>query len=465
MDRRRFLKVSAGLAVAAAGTLAGYRLLRAASTPAPSSPKQPPEEAPNVLLVFPDQWRAHAMGHMGDPNVRTPNMDRLASESVIFANAYSTNPVCSPCRSSILTGRWPHTTGVIQNNILLPDAEVTIAEVLRGMGYKTGCIGKWHLDGPGDPLSPPAYVPPGWRRQGFDYWAVGPGHQYWNSYYYGDTPDPIYMPGYQPDWQTDLAIEFMRLSRQLCRQFFLYLSLGPPHPPWDDVPPEYAALYDPEAFELRPNVPPEVEAEARTEAQKYYGLITSLDDNMGRLMEAIKDLGIEENTVIAFTADHGEMLGSHGLWHKGRPLDEACHVPLIFRYPKGIPAGTRVDSPVSSADVVPTLLSLCEAPIPAGVQGLDLTGLISGGGGGHPQNSIYIEGRMQSASGSWRAVRKDDYMYSVNVNPPNTSQYYLFDMGEDPYQMNNLAGQGLPLEAELRSLLYWWKAELGDNTW
>ena len=116
---------------------------------------------------------------------------------------------------------------------------------------------------------------------------------------------------------------------------------------------------------------------------------------------------------------------------------------------------------------MPTLLSLCGAPVPDAVQGIDLTGLIDGGGGGHPQNSIYMEGRMNNATNSWRAVRKDNYMYSVNANPGNTSQYYLFDMneGQDPYQMSNLAGQGRPLEGEMRSLLYWWKAELRDNTW
>jgi len=473
MDRRKFLKVSAGLAAAAAGTMAGYKLLRAASTPAPSTPKRPPEGAPNLLFIFPDQWRAQALGCVGDPNVKTPNMDRLASEGVIFTNAYATYPLCSPCRSSIITGRWPHTNGEIQNGILLPDGEVSIAEVLRDqMGYKTGYVGKWHLNDA-------QYVPPGWRRQGFDLWAgynsggTGGGGGYWSYTYYRDSPDPIVVncarqvptPScFQPNHFTNIATEFMNLSRQLCQPFHIFVGWKPPHPPWEDVPEEYAAMYPPDSIELRPNVPPSEEATARADAQKYYGLITNLDDNVGRLMEALEDLGVEDNTIVAFTADHGEMLGSHGYYAKNRPLDESSHIPLIIRYPKKIPAGTRVDSLVSSADVVPTLLSLCGAPIPAGVQGIDLTGLINGGGGGHPQNSIYMEGMMKTTN-SWRAVRKDNYMYSVNVNAGNTSQYYLFDMNGDPYQMSNLAGQGRPLETEMRDLLYWWKSELGDNTW
>jgi len=181
---------------------------------------------------------------------------------------------------------------------------------------------------------------------------------------------------------------------------------------------------------------------------------------VGRLMEAIKDLGIEENTVIAFTADHGEMLGSHGFWHKGRPLDEACHVPLIFRYPKGIPAGTRVDGPVSSADVVPTLLSLCGAPIPAPVQGVDLSSLVTSRKGAEPE-SIYMEGRMGRPE-EWRAVRKDSYMLSINASIRETE--YLFDMKDDPYQMENLAGRPeyAEVEGELRSLLFRWAERTGD---
>jgi len=442
----------------------------------PSTPKRAPEEAPNLLFVFVDQWRAQALGHMGDPNVKTPNLDGLASEGAIFTNAYSTYPLCSPCRASIITGRWPHANGVIRNGILLPDEEVSIAEVLRDMGYRTGYVGKWHLDGKGKGIpgqkghsTPGGYVPPGWRRQGFEFWAgFNLGHFYWDSHYWRDSPEALDMTGtYEPDYQTDLALQFLEKSHEADRPFYLFVSWGPPHGP--HVPPEeYAALYDPEGIELRPNVPEEKVRRAQAESQKYYGMCTNLDDNLKRLMDKLKELGIEDNTVVCFTTDHGDMLGSHGFYKKNRPLDEASHVPLIIRYPRAIQK-KEIDSLVSSADIMPTLLSLCGAPIPGGVQGIDLTGLIDGSGGGHPQNSVYMEGWIgkttedERGPPDWRAVRKDEYMLTINVGDGTTR--YLFDMGADPYQMNNLAGQGLPLEEELRNLLYWWKSGLGDNLW
>ena len=244
----------------------------------PSTPKRAPEEAPNLLFVFVDQWRAQALGHMGDPNVKTPNLDGLASEGVVFANAYSTNPVCSPCRSSIITGRWPHTNGVIQNGVLLPDEEVSIAEVLHDRGYQTGYIGKWHLDGRGKGVpgqkghsAPGNYVPLGWRRQGFEFWAgFNRGHYYWDSHYWLDPPEAVDMTGtYEPDYQTDIAVEFIQQNRQ--GPFYLFVSWGPPHTPLKP-PKEYAALYDAEEIELRPNVPPEEYERARAQTAAYYAV-------------------------------------------------------------------------------------------------------------------------------------------------------------------------------------------------
>ena len=167
--------------------------------------------APNVLIVLADQLRGQALGCAGDPNVRSPSFDRLAAEGVLVERAFTTNPVCTPARAALLTGRYPHTTGLIHNNLRLPEAEVTFAEVLRERGYATGYIGKWHLDGE----ERPGFVPPGPRRQGFDYWAAfNRGHRHWDSIYYRDTAEPIHEGGYEPDYQTDLALEFIRGHRE-----------------------------------------------------------------------------------------------------------------------------------------------------------------------------------------------------------------------------------------------------------
>jgi len=424
------------------------------------------ESTPNLLFVFADQWRAHALGCTGDTQVKTPNLDGLAEEGVLFTKAYSSNPVCSPCRSSIITGRFPHQTGVITNKIQLRDGEVSIAEVLRDMGYETGYIGKWHLDGTGrgvpgqgDYTPPSGYVPPGWRRQGFEFWAgFNRGHFYWDSHYWRDSPEAVDMTGtYEPDYQTDIAVEFIQQNRQ--GPFYLFVSWGPPHTPLTP-PKEYAALYDAEEIELRPNVPPEEYERARAQTAAYYAMITSLDHNLGRMLETLKDLGIKDNTIVAFTTDHGDLLGSHGHYRKGRPLDESSHVPFIVRYPEAVQAGQRVDSPVSSVDIMPTLLSLCGAPIPEPVQGVDLSGLVTSKRGPEPE-SIYMEGRMGRPE-EWRAVRKDSYMLSINASIRETE--YLFDMKGDPYQMENLAGRPeyAEVEGELRSLLFRWAERTGD---
>jgi arylsulfatase A-like enzyme len=163
----------------------------------------------------------------------------------------------------MLTCRYPHTTGVINNNIRIPETEVTIAKVLKETGYRTGYIGKWHLDGE----DKPGFVPPGARRQGFDYWAgFNRGHRYDDSIYFRDTESPIHEKRYEPDYQTDLALDFIRTNNE--HPFCLFLSWGPPHTPL--IPPEpYGGMYRQEDVILRPNVPDKVKEQAADEIARY----------------------------------------------------------------------------------------------------------------------------------------------------------------------------------------------------
>ncbi|MGD9496586.1 MAG: sulfatase-like hydrolase/transferase, partial [Armatimonadota bacterium] len=189
---------------------------------------------PNLLFVFADQMRAQACGFMGNRQVRTPHMDRMAQQGVVFENAVSTCPVCTPYRASMLTGRYPLTCGMVMNDVRLPSEEVTIAEVLRDAGYRTGYIGKWHLDGP----YRGGFTPPGPRRQGFDYWAAANcTHAYMNSFYYRDDPEPIPIEGYDADHHTDLAIDYKR--EHSSERFCLFVSWGPPHDPYHLMPRHY----------------------------------------------------------------------------------------------------------------------------------------------------------------------------------------------------------------------------------
>ncbi|HUX86471.1 MAG TPA: sulfatase-like hydrolase/transferase, partial [Chloroflexota bacterium] len=176
---------------------------------------------PNILIIYPDQWRGDTIGCLGTTTARTPHLDRLAREGRHFPNAFVANPVCTPSRGSFQTGRYPHTTGVTANDVRLPVTEQGFAEVLAAAGYRTGYIGKWHLDG----APRPGFVPPE-RRHGWQWWAgFNRGHRYYDGVYYRDSEQPIPAPGFEPDHQTDLAIEFLETSAwERGRPFCLMLA-------------------------------------------------------------------------------------------------------------------------------------------------------------------------------------------------------------------------------------------------
>ncbi len=397
---------------------------------------------PNVLIIVADQLRAPALGCGGDANVKSPHFDRLAAEGVMAANSFSTDPVCTPARAALLTGRYPHTVGMMVNHVRLSEKEVTFAHVLRDRGYATGYIGKWHLDGDGKP----GFVPPGPRRQGFDYWAgFNRGHDYWTSTYYRDTDEPIQPGGYEPDYQTDLALEFIRTHHR--SPFCLMLSWGPPHTPLNP-PDDYRAQYDPARMTLRPNVPHDGAARVRADLTGYYGHISALDTHLGRLLAELDRTGIAGNTLVVLTSDHGDMLGSHGLTGKRWPYEESVRVPLLFRWPGGLPAGRVTEVLASSVDFAPTLLSLSGAAVPSAAQGRDLAPWIRGDdGGGLGPEAVYLEGmldhpdavppeRRREAPSEWRAIRTHRHLLAVDLAG---RPVYLFDLQADPYQQENLA--------------------------
>src|SRR6266550_8709917 len=200
-----------------------------------ASPLRSAERKPNILVVVADQWRAQAFGFAGDPNVKTPNLDRLGSESIRFINAVAGLPVCSPTRASLLTGKRPLTHGVFLNDVPLNPNATTIAKVLKAEGYDTGYIGKWHLNGDGRSK----FIPHD-RRQGFDYWkALECTHSYSNSFYYSDEPVKLKWNGYDAIAQTRDAAAFLRNREKSAKPFFLVLAWGPPHDPYQIAPEKY----------------------------------------------------------------------------------------------------------------------------------------------------------------------------------------------------------------------------------
>lgn len=429
ITRRQFIRTSGRIA---AGTTI------TALAPGIITSKNKALDRPNVLFVTADQLRAQALGCMGNRQVKTPNFDRLASHGILFTHAISNFPVCTPARAMWLTGRYPTSTGVISNDIQLPPKEITSAEVLKEMDYKTGYIGKWHLDGP----DRKGFTPPGPRRQGFDYWAAANiCHNYFNAFYYTDSPEKIQIEGYQPDHETDLAIQFLEDHRK--DSFFLNLHWGPPHDPYI-APEKYMKMYDPEKIQLRENVahcvPKNMYPAVREQIVAYYAAISNIDWNMGRLMNALDDLGLADNTIVMFTSDHGDMLFSLALLFKQWPYQESIRVPLIVHYPKRAKSGAKYDSLISTVDIMPTILSLCGAKLPKGVQGIDFSKTILDEKGPDPEAALIMCvqpcARYNDRVGMlpWRGLRTKRYTYARFRH----EDWCLFDNEKDPSQRRSL---------------------------
>ena len=427
-NRRNFLKVS----VLATGALI---LLGAAEA-------STADKKPNILYVFADQWRGNATGYAGDPNVKTPNLDRLAAQGVNFCNAVSVAPVCTPYRASLMTGRFPTSTGMFLNDAYLPSEELCMAEIFKSAGYATGYIGKWHIDGHGrDNFIPQE------RRQGWEYWKVLEcTHNYNKSIYYAgnDTVKKVW-EGYDAFAQTKDAQNFLKEKSRGGQPFILAISYGGPHFPHATAPEEYKKMYLPEQIKLAPNVPESMKEKARVELQGYYAHCAALDRCVGDLLATLDETGLAENTVVVFTSDHGETMGSHGNnpTQKQVPWDEASRVPFLLRFPPA--QGTRgvtVKTPLTTPDILPTLLGLAGISIPKSIDGDDLSGVLRNASFAMDRAALYEgvapfatlgeEGKVNNRE--YRAIRTSRYTYVRDLK----GAWLLFDDQTDPYQINNL---------------------------
>lgn len=411
LTRRQFIKTAAAVMPVA---VASNQLLAA----------QKSARRPNIVFVFADQMRAHAMGCMGNKQVITPHLDKLASEGLLVTNAISCQPVCSPYRAQLLTGRYGHTTGVIHNDIRLPDSEVVISELMKKQGYTTGYIGKWHLS---EYRSNPVDAK---NRRGWDFWAVrNCSHKHLKpEYWLNDAKEPIRVPGWEPDVQTDLAVEFIKKNKQA--PFCLFMSFGPPHNPYV-APDKYVEMYKDKKLTHRPNVP----GGKTNNLKQYYAMTTSLDTCMGRINDALVNAGISKDTIVVFTSDHGDMLGSQGHRLKQRPWEESINIPFIIRYPGKIKSGQSRDWIVSSVDVMPTLLGLCDIPIPPQVQGLDYSATFLGKSG-KQRNAAFLF-NVHKGGGpktDWRGIRTKEWVYAYHF----AGDWIMYDLKNDPWQLKNL---------------------------
>jgi len=337
----------------------------------------------------------------------------------------------------LMTGVYPNVHKLMVNDQCLYERYdgPFLAECLNDGGYQTAYIGKWHIDGKGRS----AFVPPE-RRLGFTWWkGFECTHDYNDSYYYfGDDPRPHKWEGYDADSQTDEACRFLREETGE-EPFALFLSWGPPHNPFGTAPAEFEAMYDPASIQLSVNVTEDVADQARKELAGYYAHCSALDAAFGRLVTTLAETGLDKNTIVVFTSDHGDMLGSQGAFRKQRPWAESARVPFLVRHPHV--AAPRVEhAPVDAPDLMPTLLGLAGLPTPQAVQGRDFSGTITAGepsGIEHALLALYSpfhEWWYNNGGRELRGLHDERYTYVRTLDGP----WLLYDNHADPQQMNNL---------------------------
>ncbi len=432
-NRRRFLRTGA-LAMASAQVLFANR--------APQSKKNKP---PNVVILLADDLGYGDLGCYGHPNIRTPNLDRMAAEGLRFTSFYAASSVCTPSRAGLLTGRYAVRTGL--PNVLgpedssgLPASEITLAKALKGMGYRTMAIGKWHLG-----YAKPEYMP---TAHGFDsYFGLLYSNDMIKPWVQTDRPLELYH-GTEPVERmvdqgtltvryTDEALRFIKASKT--RPFFLYLAYAMPHLPISTT----------------------AEFLGKSRAGLYGDVIETIDWSVGRIVSEIKRLGVDKNTLVVFTSDNGPWLGlpdrmlqqGNEQWHAGTPglfrgwkgstYEGGFRVPGIFRWPALIRAG-QVSSEIASAlDLFPTVIHAAGGQMPSDrpMDGQDILPLLSGGKPLSAREMFFIRGTALEGvrQGKWKYRLSSHLRDDVGQGKPFIPE--LYDLDVDPSEQYNVAGR------------------------
>ena len=445
------------------------------------------DRRPNIVWVMCDEMRYDSLGILSDGYVRTPNLDALAADGVLFRNAYCASPVCSPARACWFTGLYPHATGQFRNygpgvrdqpGCRLREDITTIGDVLNNAGYRCGNVGVWHLGNDED------------AQHGFSDWCI---YRYLSK----DVPDPLFtwferegipnpyartwphkerfgtntLPFGRIDdvrqnrttWTIDRAIDFLDESATEKQPFFLLCGVKDPHPemfvtqelldlyPEDEVPLP-ATRHDP--LDGKPEcqsrskfrIPPGSlsDDEYRRMFRHYYALVTHIDNEVGRLLDRLERNGQRDNTIILFNSDHGELLGDHGFVEKCLMYEASVRVPQILSWPSGVPAGQNVNTPVGGVDMMPTLLDLSGAALPDRLDGRPVAGALRDGVEPSPapvfaeiaaQEAIYGDSQTEEHLSAHAMLLDDGWKYVWNRHDIDE----LYRLAADPEEMDNLA--------------------------
>lgn len=410
-----------------------------------------PAKRPNLLVIITDEHHYNTLGCYGGKIVTTPNIDWLADNGAICTSYYATTPVCSPSRASLISGKYPQNTDVIQNNIPLRGNTKTLGSILGSRGYATGWAGKWHLDGAGKPQWAPK------RNFGFEdnrymfnrgHWkkfkdtkngpAVGAKNKKGEANYNLNGADD---KSFSTDWLVDKTLEFIKEKQN--DPFCYVLSLPDPHGP-NTVRPPYNTMYlgvdvpvppsltkqEDQTPKWAPKDPKMNPRLLRAIMPQYYGMVKCIDDNVGRIITALRETKALENTFIVFTSDHGDLCGEHGRANKGVPYEGSARIPFLLYAPGSVRPGTKINAALGSVDFLPTILPLLGQKVPLAFEGKDASSHFLGTATEDASDVTIIRG---TGSKGWVAAISDRFklVYSSNDKP------WLFDLLNDPQELDN----------------------------
>jgi arylsulfatase A-like enzyme len=443
--------------LAAAPLVGTAPFLRAAEQEAQPSPSSP-RKRPNFLFIYSDDQRYDAMScvqaEQGDngrfPFMRTPNMDRLAREGLRFRNAMCVNSLCSPSRACYLTGRYNHYNGVVNNHMPYPLNDVNHGEILRDAGYTTAYFGKWHMDSQKE-------------RPGFDHYASYIGHGKYMDWPFEVNGQMQPTSGWIDDVATDFVIDFLRKQKDSDKPFDAVLGFKSPHVP--RTPPDRAKQrFAQERFRHVPSLDVRTPYSPGTDAYDgvtsgpatehdldYFRCISAADDCLGRILDALDELKLADNTIVFHSSDHGYYLGEHGLKDKRAAYEEGLRIPMLVRYPKLIKPGSVCDDVALNIDLAPTLLDLAGVKVPASMQGKSWRPLLTGEGRGKFRDTFFYEYFYEHpySAPTITAVRTPDAKLIKYPGHENWNE--LYDLTSDPYEVRNLIDD--PAHADLKAKL------------
>lgn len=395
---------------------------------------------PNLIFFFTDQQRYDTTGMAHNPCGLTPNFDAMAMDGTYAEYAFTPQPVCGPARAVLQTGKYATTTGNYRNGISLPRGHKTMADYFNAAGYDTGYIGKWHL-AEGQTAVPKE------QRGGYQWWLGANSLEHTSTAYdtlvYDNDNQPVRLPGYRVDALTDAAIRFIDGKKDSQKPFFLFLSFLEPHFQncFDDFPAPDVYKNIPAGY-----MPPDLGALQGTAWQHlsgYYGMVKRLDEALGRIRDALKSLGMDENTILVFSSDHGCHFKTRNKEYKRSCHESSVRIPLAF-YGGPFTGGGKLREKVSLVDLAPTLLDACGLSVPKDMQGRSIMPWVRWETTVPSDKDIFIQ---ISESQVGRAIRTDRWKYSVEAldpkyqkspGSPEYTETFLYDLEHDPYELQNL---------------------------